>query len=242
MRWTSWVYSVAVLGACATGPITSPPAGPHTILLIGDSISHHAPHVGLGWPPGWDGETPPIPDSWGMAASEASKDYAHLLATTLSASLVIPYDDYDYTVQWVDVVDSLDDYDGVPTVIMVNVAEHFYSSVVTRLGDDDAIDAWLDIVGAFACDQGALPIWLGRYTPHRPSYPNNAWGVPASNARLMAAAEKWGGLFVDISWPVNGKVGPASASTFDNWHPGDVGMQRIHDTIVARWTEEYGAP
>jgi hypothetical protein len=59
---------LAMLAACAADPI-------RTMLVIGDSISHHGPADKLGWA-----------GTWGMAASAADKDWVHLLQTRIAAN------------------------------------------------------------------------------------------------------------------------------------------------------------
>ena len=50
------------------------------ILFVGNSISRHAPKPDMGWY-----------GDWGMAASEAEKDYLHLIVAKIKEKIIITF-------------------------------------------------------------------------------------------------------------------------------------------------------
>ena len=58
--------TLALVTACQETP--EPLQAQMQVLIFGNSITYHAPSVSLGWE-----------GNWGMAASDSTKDYAHLL-------------------------------------------------------------------------------------------------------------------------------------------------------------------
>ena len=66
-------------GAVGSSPNSGMPA-PTEIVVIGNSLSSHPPEPGIGWS-----------GTWGMAASSAEKDFAHLVGSSLNLPLTTAY-------------------------------------------------------------------------------------------------------------------------------------------------------
>ncbi|RZM14589.1 MAG: SGNH/GDSL hydrolase family protein, partial [Pedobacter sp.] len=73
IKWIALLVLVVILPACKKEVENSK----RTVLVLGNSMTIHAPSVELGWY-----------GNWGMAASSKDKDYVHILETKLQMPVV----------------------------------------------------------------------------------------------------------------------------------------------------------
>ncbi|MHB0956636.1 MAG: outer membrane protein assembly factor BamB family protein [Pirellulaceae bacterium] len=191
------------------------------VLFLGNSITLHGPAEHLGWS-----------GNWGMAASQADKDYVHLLIARLK-----------------------DAAQGEPQVMVSNVAdfERQYATFDVATGLRKAIELEADViliavgenVPALATpdDQTAYQnafvklLTALRRTPQQVIFVRSTfWAEPIRNQCMAAACRQTGDVFIDLSG-LDSDEGNFARSERDfehagvAGHPGDKGMQAIADGI-----------
>ncbi|MFZ2226674.1 MAG: SGNH/GDSL hydrolase family protein, partial [Candidatus Moraniibacteriota bacterium] len=192
-------------------------SGAKKVLFIGDSITRSGPTPDIGWS-----------GDYGMAATSASNDYAHLLyAKIAGAQTSTPA----LTVQG--------SYNGKiagALSALSSLAAVGADLVVIQIGEND-IDLTKD---QFESQYESLAAGLKNATSGVRLYCVSAWKDSAErggrDASIRKICERQGGIFVDISAIANNPIYSALAEghfTHDgiNWHPGNAGMQAYADTL-----------
>ena len=190
------------------------------LLVMGNSITRHGPNVeDLGW--GGD---------WGMAATAADRDFAHVLRARLAA--------------W--------QQDPVPELVIENLvarnlpqlqksgrfadlAAHQADLIVVQTGDNLAPDqAGADSLGD---PYEELLRTLRAGNPKALIVAVGTWGINEPRSALIRrAASRQAVPYVDLTALAGDRANFARAEgrfTHDgvNWHPGDAGMTAIADAI-----------
>lgn len=208
----------------ATRPLASADTAPvQRVLILGNSITRHPPKPSIGWT-----------NDWGMAASSADRDYAHLFLNALAART-----------------------GHTPDARIRNIAEfeqHWQTYPISdKLKDDIAFGADLVVV-AIGENVPSLPDpqtqaqfaeRLGQLlaaVKHRPQTTllvrSSFWPNHIKDEILKRACTAAGGIFVDISPIGRDETSHArSERHFDHAgvaaHPGDKGMQAIAAALLS---------
>ena len=190
------------------------------VLIYGNSIALHAPLPSIGWT-----------NNWGMAASAPEKDFAHLVVAGLESRLGGKADfrirnlatlERNFTTNISTVAEIKADAAWSPDYVVVAIGEN-----VPKIDKSNA-DAYrrflADIARPFAKRRAKVVL-------RSPFWPN------ATKAECTAAAAAdVGAVYVDAG-PLGQKDENKASGLF--WHggvanhPGDVGMKRLADLILA---------
>lgn len=183
---------------------------PAALVVIGNSITLHGPNPEIGWY-----------GNWGMAASAAEKDYAHLSAAALGGVLVIPdHADFERS------PDS--SIAAIPAAVAGVTPE---SLVVVQLGDNvaDASGfrrAYGQLLDAISHRAGSL-ICLSTW-----------WRNAELDGMIEVECSAHGGAYVFIGDIYSDPANPDQQAPLYwhggvNAHPHDWGMARIAGRVVA---------
>jgi hypothetical protein len=196
------------------------------VLCLGNSITLHPPKADIGWT-----------GNWGMAASAADKDYAHLLVARFAAATGAPPEvmienaaDFERGFATFDIDAGLKKVINFrPDVIVLAIGEN-----VPALATDEAKAAF-----RAAMDRLLAKLkWNGNVTIFvRSSF----WPNATTDGIMRQACQEAGGTFVDISGLSKDETNYArSERHFEHGgvaaHPGDKGMKAIADAIWAAIT------
>jgi hypothetical protein len=190
---------------------------PLKILILGNSITQHNPAPSLGW----NGH-------WGMAASEESKDYVHLMIDSLQQSKV------NADVQFANIALAFEQRFWAYDSVKINaLAETRPDILILRLGDNISEDALKQ--HALQADIKKL---VSRVFPNGRQHvivTSAFWDKPAVNKGLKECAGQYKWEFVELSdlskTPQNTAVG-LFADTGVAKHPSDKGMKEIAQRIL----------
>ena len=194
--------------------------GEFKVLVYGNSIARHGPKADIGWT-----------NSWGMAASAPEKDFAHLVVEGLEAKLEKKADfrirnlatlERNFTTNVSTVAEIAADVNWKPDYVVVAIGEN-----VKNL-DESNVAAYrkclVDLVRPFA-DNGA------RIVMRSPFWKNEV----KAECTAQAAADV-GAAYVDAGHlgvkAENKAIGLFAHNGVAN-HPGDLGMKRLADLILA---------
>lgn len=217
--------AVSPLTSPLQSPIDAPRIGRHDaapgLMVIGNSIAIHGPYAALGW----DG-------NWGMAASSQERDFAHVLAARMGA-----------TVDVASIAPLEREAANLPAWLPNAQANAGHSAdvLVIKIGDnvldpvafESALGVYLDMVRG-----NARLICVGTWYPKR-------FDVDGAIAR---ACEARGGRFVkivDLFYDARYRADSERlfASGVVGSHPGDAGMAAIADRVyTAIVTRRYWFP
>jgi hypothetical protein len=235
---------VVVLLATATMQTLAaqqPPAGAsklgnwevRSILVLGNSITLHGPAPDIGWN-----------GNWGMAASEESKDFVHLVAAELQRETGIEpklrvrnIADFERGYATYDLEKSLtEDIQFDADVIILAIGEN-----VAELVSDEEKRAFEQ-----AIDKLVVQLGRGRQDPRAVVVRSSFWVNPTKDAILQRVAKTRSATFVDISTLGGNPALAARAERhFDHAgvgsHPGDAGMAAIADAILKAIRHEASA-
>jgi lysophospholipase L1-like esterase len=191
------------------------------VLVLGNSITIHDPAQEIGWH-----------GNWGMAASSAEKDFAHLLAARIGretgkqpelrvkniASFERGYTEFDLQKEL------KSELEFKPDIVILAIGEN-----VTAPETDSAKQAF-----ARSCEKLIETIRENG----RPAIfvRSSFWANPIKDDILKSACEKTDAIYIDISHLGAIEANAAkSERKFDHdgvaAHPGDAGMQAIADAI-----------
>lgn len=202
-------------------PATSPPI--ERILFVGNSITLARPSEPLGWH-----------GLWGMAATQADRDYKHRLQLMLSAK-------QGHVPEIGMISADIHRWRLAEPVLMFDgrtVAEFAPDLVIVQMGDNASLEAdygeWLAAYEAVAgWAAGARYVALGK------------WGGREGNAQedyLQQAATATGMQYIrirDLHTVEHEATGYADRSVA--WHPNDAGMQLIAERIMVALVEDAGS-
>jgi hypothetical protein len=201
--------------ACHSGGELTPPLGlsaARTFLVLGNSITTHAPAPALGWS-----------GAWGMAASDSARDFAHRLVARFPGAALT-------AVHVADIERRPLDYD---LRALDSLLAPRPDVVVIQLGDN-ATDR-----GAFVRAYGALIAHVTARTDGAVVCVGTWWGQHAAvDAAIRAACAGPRARYVDLGPIAAAAENHASAERrFADAgvgdHPGDAGMGRIADAVYA---------
>jgi Tol biopolymer transport system component len=198
------------------------PAGPRTLLFLGNSITLHGPAPDIGWT-----------GNWGMAATSQDRDYVHVLTSRLAAVGPRP----EIRVKNIaDFERGYGDFD-----IETRLADELAFGaeiIVLAIGENVADPATEDARAAFSDACVRLLSALGRGGQARVFVRGSFWPHPVKDGILREAAARTGAAFVDISALGRDERHAArSERTIEHAgvaaHPGDLGMQAIAEALYA---------
>jgi hypothetical protein len=191
-------------------PVPQPQPQPQqfaSLLVIGNSITRHTPSPELGWT-----------SDWGMAASSADKDFAHLTAATLHVPLTpLNFSDLEKDPaanQW-----------QIPSFVQSATLQ---TAIVVELGDNVPVAS----IPAFASAYARL---LDSLHGAKMACVSTWWRDDAKDAAIEQACTSHGGRFVFIGdiYPQRADdVGRYTNSDVDA-HPHDWSMQVIATRVAA---------
>lgn len=196
--------------------------GSFKVLIYGNSIALHGPKADIGWT-----------GNWGMAASCREKDFAHLVVAGLekrrgeSADFRIrnlAFLERNYTMDLSGFTDLADDIAWAPDYVVIAVGENV---------------ATIDTAAAPAYTR--FLVSLARPLAESEKHPSIVmrspfWRNVSKADCTKAAAEEVGAVYVDAGSlgdkAENKAIGLFSHTGVAN-HPGDLGMRRLADLILA---------
>ncbi len=196
--------------------------GSFKVLVYGNSIALHGPAPQIGWT-----------NNWGMAASAREKDFAHLLVADLEAKRGEKADlrirnlaslERNFKVDLSDFAELAEDVAWAPDYVVIAIGEN------AKNLDDESKPIYKDFLVSLArplVNCASKPLVVMR----SPFWRN----VPKAECTAAAAAEV-GAIYVDAS-PLgdddeNKAIGLFAHNGVAN-HPGDLGMRRLADLILA---------
>ncbi len=186
------------------------------VLVMGNSLTRHAPSPTLGWQ-----------GDWGMAATARERDFAHLLHERLCRFQPDPRPEL--------IIESLNARQFPSKVDQFpRLAAHNADLIIIQIGDNlPESEATLETLGR-PYEQLLMALKKGR---HPLIYGVGVWGGgPKRNALMKEACDRQGAGFITIHhlFP-NRNNRAASEGHFThagvNWHPGDRGMQAIAEAL-----------
>jgi hypothetical protein len=196
--------------------------GDFKVLVYGNSIALHGPKLDIGWT-----------NRWGMAASAPEKDFAHLVASGLEKRLGKKADqrirnlaslERNFTRNLATVTNIAIDVAWAPDYVVIALGENSPNITATNA---PAFRKFLaDLARPFA------------KLPKRPKVVMRSpfWRNPAKADCTKKAAEDVGAIYVDPGHlglnNENKAIGLVKHKGVAN-HPGDLGMKRLADLILA---------
>jgi hypothetical protein len=215
---------LAMLAACAADPI-------RTMLVIGDSISHHGPAEKLGWA-----------GAWGMAASAEDKDWVHLLQARIAADQGSP------------VAVRVDAEGGGRIAGKLQRLDALSAGradlVIVQLGENENTPE---------LEQGLEAGYEALVAAMRKAYPaarvlcfavwTGGSGTSTKDQAIRRVCTRQGAEFISLAQVNADRMNRAEADRRwthpgVNWHPGDRGMQAYADAAwrVLQHLPEQAAP
>jgi hypothetical protein len=189
------------------------------VLFLGNSITRHGPAPKIGWT-----------GDWGMAASAADKDYAHLVAAGIAALSGKKPDiklaniaDFERNLATYDLETNLKaELAFKPTLAIVAIGENVPPEAKAQ----------------FKAGVGKLLAALKNAGAPSLVVRSCFWADPEKDEILRQACAAAGGTFVDIAALARDEsLYARSERTFEHAgvaaHPGDKGMKAIADAILA---------
>lgn len=209
------------------GPSVAQEVAAERLLFIGNSITLHGPAPKIGWT-----------GNWGMAATEAEKDYVHRVVAAVAKRhgqapefRVANVADFERAYEHFDFVAKLKEPLALqPEVVVVAIGEN-----VPALKTDEAKTKFREsMTQLLALLKGSEP----RALFVRSCF----WADAAKDAAMKEACTAVGGIFIDIgALGKNERNYARSERKIDHEgvarHPGDQGMNAIADAIVRAMTE-----
>ena len=210
--------------------------GAFKVLIYGNSIALHGPAPSIGWT-----------GNWGMAASAREKDFAHLLVAGLEESRGETADfrirnlallERNYTTNLLEFADFADDVAWAPDYVVIAIGEN-----VAHL-DEAAAEDYTRFLATLArplVESAKRPPVVMR---------SPFWRNEIKSACTKRAAEEVGAIYVDAA-PLGDDSANKAIGIFEHRgvasHPGDLGMRRLADLILAPLlsrtaTEQKGTP
>lgn len=218
------------LSLLACFPLVSSAANPpvERVLVVGDSITKHAPARGLGW----EGD-------WGMAASSEEKDYVHLFLSRLAADqdgaepeLFIAGGGGGALADKLTELDRFRSYGADLAIVQMGENDK-------EVNEEGFQRPYEEILQAIKEGNPKVRILCtGVWAP-----PN---GSPAKDEMIQKACKKFGAVFVDLgeaNADASNLVRSEKRFSHDgvNWHPGDQGMEAYAKALWTGWTNPGAA-
>ena len=194
--------------------------GEFKVLIYGNSIALHGPKPGIGWT-----------NDWGMAASAPEKDFAHLVVAGLETKLGKKADfrirnlavlERNFTTNIATVAEISADVAWKPDYVVVAIGEN--SPNIHKSNVDSFQKFLAEIARPFVKNRAKVVL--------RSPF----WRNPAKASCTARAAAEVGAVYVDAGHlgeeDENKAIGLFSHGGVAN-HPGDLGMKRLADLILA---------
>jgi hypothetical protein len=213
----SIVFALSATAACVLVPgcrgdvqSPGPPPSFHRILFLGNSLTLHPPSPSIGWT-----------GNWGMAASAAVNDYAHVVTTRIPGAVLEAVN--------ISALET-DPAQFDPASIDSSLARS-PDLVVVELGDN-ATDA-----SAFQSAYAALITHIAAGGTATILCTSTWWHSPPIDRVIRETSIAAGALYADIGALYADPVNRASAErSFQDpgigIHPGDAGMKHIADVLL----------
>lgn len=210
------IIMLPLLIACNNDPDVIPDPEVNTVLILGNSITHHFPAPEVGWH-----------GSWGMAASAPDKDYVSILSDSLRTvhpnvqvhtKIMVDFErgfwEYDF--------ENMADLQGLqPDILIWRLAENILASDVEQY---DLVGPAEKVVSLIKADNPGM----------RVIFTNSFWGPEEVNDQLKHIAAKNNWELVDL-YPLAFEAKYRALGEFENEgvaiHPGDKGMLEIANLI-----------
>ena len=184
------------------------------ILFIGDSITKHAPNAGLEWT-----------GNWGMAATDSTKDFAHLLFAKIAAA---------QTTTPAMAVDGVGGASILSKVTALNALKAIGADVVfIQIGENDPTLTQSNFAAAYDTLVGTLR----KSNPEMHIFCASVWKDGSKRDEVIKPiCVKYGAAYADISAEAAKPVNSALATGLFpnagvNWHPSNAGMQAYADAF-----------
>ena len=194
--------------------------GEFKVLIYGNSIALHAPKADIGWT-----------NCWGMAASAAEKDFAHLVVAGLEAKLGKKADfrirnlaelERNFTTNIATVAEISADVAWKPDYVVIAIGEN--SPNIDKSNADSFQKFLADIARPFAKNRAKVVM--------RSPF----WRNAAKASCTAKAASEVGAVYVDAGHlgekDENKAIGLFSHGGVAN-HPGDLGMKRLAELVLS---------
>ena len=197
------------------------------VLFIGNSITFHSPSADIGWY-----------GNWGMAASCAERDYVHLVVGALSSARQTPVDckvknlaAFERDLSGYDLDANLAaEVAWKPEIVVIALGEN--APDLTTDAEKQLFQSKLeDLAGKFTVGNSPAIVMRGTF-----------WSNPVKNSLIQAAASAVDATFVatsDLGDADENKAIGLYAHAGIQGHPGDLGMQRIAERILAAIDPAY---
>ena len=203
----------------ALGTVSRESGGEFKVLVYGNSIALHGPKFDIGWS-----------NCWGMAASSADKDFAHLIVSDLERRLGKRCDfrirnisvlERNFATNIASVAEIASDVAWKPDYFVLAVGENAPNIKATNKAAFSQF--FIDIARPFV-QSGAKVVLRSPF-----------WKNEAKAKCIAEAAASAGAVFVDAGHL--GTMGENMALGLFNHkgvanHPGDLGMRRLADLIL----------
>lgn len=219
MKKLLFISMLAIVVACNKDPEILPVQEIQSVLILGNSITHHYPAPEVGWH-----------GSWGMAASANGKDYVSILSDSLktihpnvqvNTKIMVDFErgfwEYDY--------EKMADLQNLqPDLLIWRLAENILASDVQQH----------DLVGPA---EHVIKLIKANNPSMRVIFTTSFWGPTEVNQQLknIASKNKW--EIVDL-YPLAFDNKYRAIGKFENEgvaiHPGDKGMLEIANLIWAQ--------
>ena len=204
--------------------------GAFKVLIYGNSMALHSPAPQLGWT-----------GDWGMAASARDKDFAHLVLAGLEAARGQTADyrirnlaplERNFTTNLLDVAELAADVAWAPDYVVIAIGEN------ASVPDDATAETYARFLAALArplVESAGHPCVVMR---------SPFWSNKIKAASTQRAAEEVGAVYVDAG-PLNRDPANKAIGLFEHRgvasHPGDLGMRRLADLILAPFLSRISA-
>lgn len=206
------VFRLSGCGSNSTVSQSTPAPTPTDLVVIGNSLTNYGPDPSIGWN-----------GAWGMAATAASKDFVHLVSTSMSLPLTaaVGFSSLELTPAA-----------AAADIPIITASVKTTTLVIIQLGDN----VQPGVLSDFAPQYSLL---LEAVKKARILICTSTWGkADTYDAMIRAACTRHNGRFVFIgdirTDPANlDSQGAQFSNPEVNAHPHDWSMARIAERIVA---------
>jgi hypothetical protein len=216
MKKIVFLLLVSIFFACQSDPEVQPDERPFTVLILGNSITHHYPAPELGWY-----------GSWGMAATAPELDFVSILGDSIKRRFPLA------DIQTRTMVDFEREYWNYDFGKMADVGQDVVDVLIWRLAENVPKENFDPEVF-----QTQVEKVINLMKSHNPEMKvlitNSFWGYDEISESLAAVAESNQWVLVDIA-PLAYEAKYRAYDDFENpsvaIHPGDKGMHAIATLI-----------
>lgn len=190
-----------------------------TILFLGNSLTYHPYNADIGWT-----------GDWGMAASAAENDYAHLVTKDIAdrnhgnspamiATNIYLYGMFEQKYATYDVDSELESLiDWGANIVVVQLGDNSSASLTSQAAIDAYTASYGNLLTAFKNSSQHPELFIL----------STWWGDLTTDGIIRQACTDAGGTFVNIG----GLYGKTANQGGWGGHPSDAGMAAIADTLL----------